>query len=93
MLEGLREVAIQEKYYSNIEPIFNQLKTTIEQEKGKDLIKYQDEISQYLAVEIVARYYYQKGKIVNQLSIDPDIKVAKEILLDSSKYKSILSGK
>lgn len=93
MLEGLKEVAIQEKYYANIEPIFNQLKTTIELEKGKDLIKYQDEISQYLAVEIVARYYYQKGKIVNQLSIDPDIKVAKEILLDSSKYKSILSGK
>lgn len=93
ILEALREVAVNEQYYTEIEPLFNQLENTIEKEKEKDLVKYQEEISEYLAVEIVARYYYQKGKIINQLSIDPDIKVAKDILSDSTKYKSILSGK
>jgi len=93
MLENLKEVAISEKYYAEIEPLFIQLKTTLEKEKGNDLVKYQEEISQYLAVEIVGRYYYQKGKIINQLSKDPDIKVATEVLLDTKRYKSILSGK
>lgn len=93
MLENLKEVAVTEKYYSEIEPLLIQLKNTLEKEKGTDLVKYQEEISQYLAVEIVGRYYYQKGKIINQLSKDPDIKVAKEVLLDSQRYNSILSGK
>lgn len=93
MLENLKEVAITEKYYSEIEPLIIQLKSTLEKEKGNDLVKYQEEISQYLAIEIVSRYYYQKGKIINQLSKDPDIKVAKEVLLDSKRYNSILSGK
>lgn len=93
MLENLKEVAVTEKYYSEIEPLLIQLKSTLEKEKGDDLVKYQEEISQYLAVEIVGRYYYQKGKIINQLSKDPDIKVAKEVLLDTQRYNSILSGK
>lgn len=93
MLEQLKEVAVTEKYYTEIEPLYIQLKSTLENEKSKDLVKYQEEISQFLALEIVTRYYYQKGRIINQLSKDPDIKVAKEVLLDSIKYKSILSGK
>lgn len=93
MLESLKEVAVTEKYYAEIEPLYIQLKSTLEKEKAKDLAKYQEEISQFLALEIVTRYYYQKGRIINQLSTDPDIKVAKEVLLDSKRYNSILSGK
>lgn len=93
LLEKLTEVATEEQYLEKIDPIIKQLNQAIEEEKERDLIKYQEEISQYLAMEIVTRYYYQKGKIVNQLVYDPDLKVAKQILLDQKRYQSILSGK
>lgn len=93
LLEELITVAKQEKYYEEVNPLIEQLKTKIVQEKEKDLLKFKEEISQYLANEIVARYYFQKGRIINQLSYDPDIKMAKQILMDSVRYKSILSGK
>ncbi len=93
LLEQLTKVATEEQYLEKIDPIIKQLNQAIEEEKERDLIKYQEEISQYLAMEIVTRYYYQKGKIVNLLVHDPDIKVAKQILIDQKQYQSILSGK
>ena len=64
-----------------------------EQEKLEDLTRYKKEISQYLASEIAVRYYYQKGRIMNMLSEDNDIAVAKAILKDHNRYQSILSPK
>lgn len=93
LLEELITVSKQEKYYEEVNPLIEQLKSKIVQEKEKDLLKFKEEISQYLANEIVARYYFQKGRIINQLSYDPDIKMAKQILMDSVRYKSILSDK
>lgn len=93
LLEELITVSKQEKYYEEVNLLIEQLKSKIVQEKEKDLLKFKEEISQYLANEIVARYYFQKGRIINQLSYDPDIKMAKQILMDSVRYKSILSGK
>jgi carboxyl-terminal processing protease len=93
LLEELITVSKQEKYYEEMNPLIEQLKSKIVQEKEKDLLKFKEEISQYLANEIVARYYFQKGRIINQLSYDPDIKMAKQILMDSVRYKSILSDK
>ena len=54
---------------------------------------HKKEICEYLASEIAVRYYYQKGRIINQLSIDPDINTAKEILHDRNRYNSILNIK
>lgn len=93
LIEEIIRVSKEEKYYEEVHPIVTQLKTKLEQEKEKDLLKFKEEISHYLANEIVARYYFQKGRIINQLSYDPDIKMAKQILTDTVRYKSILTGK
>lgn len=90
-LDKLKSTAEEEKSFSAIEPIYNQLMAKIEQDKSQDLIKYKKEISEYLASEIAVRYYYQKGRIMNLLSEDPDVRVAKEVLLDSNRYHTILS--
>ncbi len=92
-LKELKETAEDEKYFSKIEPLYNQLEEQIAKDKEKDLITYKKEISEYLASEIVVRYYHQKGRIANQLSIDPDIQTAKEILNDLPRYRSILKIK
>lgn len=92
-LEALKKAAEEEKLFTDIETYYNQLKNKLDEEKSQDLIKYQKEISEYLASEIVVRYYYQKGRIMNMLSADPDVTVAKQILLDQARYKSILAPK
>ena len=93
LLEELKEIAQVEKYYPAIEATYNEILKKIENEKSNDIYKFQDQISKFIATEIVARYYFQKGRIESQLSSDPDIKLAMEVLLDAKRYKSILSGK
>jgi carboxyl-terminal processing protease len=93
LLEELKKAAIEEKYFPAIESLYKEMSDKITQEKAIDLIKFKDEISQYLGSEIAVRYYFQKGRIINSLTSDPDVKYAKDILLDQPRYKAILSGK
>jgi carboxyl-terminal processing protease len=93
ILAELILAAKEDHYFEAIQPQLDLLKTKIEQEKMNDLIKFKEEISQFLANEIVSRYYYQKGRIINQLSYDPDIKAAIKIITDNNQYNSILNGK
>ena len=92
-LEDFKKTAEETKSFKAVESIYNQLKETLEKAKSKDLQTYKKEICNYLASEIVVRYYYQKGRIMNILSEDPDIAVAKSVLLDGQRYRSILSPK
>ncbi len=93
VLENLKKAAEDDKTFAVIESLYNQLKDKIAADKANDLDKYKEEVSQYIASEIVVRYYYQRGRIMNLLSYDKDIKAATEILLDSNRYKSILLPK
>ena len=93
LLEKLKKAAEEDRIFKDIEPIYNQLKQKLDQEKLEDLTRYQKEISQFLASEIAVRYYYQRGRIMNMLSEDNDIAVAKAILKDQNRYQSILSPK
>jgi hypothetical protein len=43
-------------------------------------------------MEIVSRYYSQKGRIEASLSLDPDMQKATEILKDPKTYSAILKG-
>ena len=50
-------------------------------------------ISRALTQEIVSRYYFSTGKLVNSLHHDRCIEAAKGVLLDRSRYNAILSPK
>lgn len=93
VLEDMKEAAEADKYWKQIESLCNAISEKIKQEKAADLQTYKKEIAEYLASEIAVRYYYQKGRICSQLSIDPDIATAKEILNDNARYRSILKMK
>ena len=92
-LEAFRKTAEEEKTFAALEPIYNQLKKKLEDEKSQDLQTFKDEISKYLASEIVVRYYYQSGRLMNLLKDDVDVAAAKSILLDTNRYKELLSPK
>lgn len=45
-----------------------------------------------IAVEIIKRYYFQRGSIIQQLKDDDDLKEAVKILTAPVKYKEMLSA-
>lgn len=91
-LEKLKINATKENYFDAIEQDYNALKSKILHDKSKDLITYKDEIKLILKDEIVARYYYQKGRIIASLSDDPEIAKAIEVLQGTATYLAILDG-
>jgi carboxyl-terminal processing protease len=93
LLDELKEIAQAEKYFVAMESIFNEMLQKIEKEKSSDIFKFKEELSEYIANEIVTRYYYLKGRVEHQLATDPDVNTAMEVLLNANRYKAILSGK
>lgn len=93
LLEKLKKTASDEQYFGAIEDTYKVLQKKIEEDKASDVQKFKEEISLYIASEIVARYYYQKGRVIFQLSEDSDVAEAMKVLLDSKRYQKILSGK
>ncbi len=92
-LQELKAAAERDNAFGSIQTAFQQLETQIEHLKTQDLITHQGEIARSLTQEIVSRYYFSTGKLINSLQHDRDIEVAKEVLLNPSRYKSILSPK
>jgi len=92
LLEEFRETAQKEKYYSEVETEFTALLDKKKTIKNNDLQKFKEEIREYLTDEIVARYYFQKGRIEAALVNDQEVREAISILKDQERYKTILSG-
>ena len=92
-LEELKTTAEEEKSFSNIQNAYNQLKIQLENLKTQELTTHKDEIARALTQEIVSRYYYSTGKLINSLHHDRYIEEAKSVLLNPNRYKAILSPK
>lgn len=92
-LERLKKEAEKENYFNAIKEEYDHLKARMDNDKKEDLKKYETQIRELLKMEIVTRYYYQKGKIVSALKHDPDLATAISTLKDPEKYPAILSGK
>ncbi|MDY0076219.1 MAG: S41 family peptidase [Bacteroidales bacterium] len=91
MIENMRRIADQEAYKDAIETQLHALEEQLTTYKKNDLQKHRGEIEELLKMEIVQRYYYQKGKIISALQDDPELQTAFDILLDESRYQQILS--
>ncbi|MBN3035909.1 MAG: S41 family peptidase [Bacteroidales bacterium] len=90
LIEQLKTAAMEESYYADIQAEINLLGEQVIKNKEADLMKHQQEIEQLLGVEIISRYYYQRGKIILSLSHDPEIEEAKKILRNRDTYFAIL---
>ena len=91
MLERLKKVAEEEKYFARIETEFNALEAQVKHNKVHDLEEFQDEVKDLLRGEIISRYYHQNGRIQAMLEDDRDVKKALEILADTNEYNRILT--
>ena len=91
-IKNLENIAKAEGYLDDIQPILDQAKAKIEEEKANDLVNNRKEIEELLKIEIAGRYYYQKGKIIATLADDPELEKAIEVILNQEEYKNILKG-
>lgn len=92
LLNRLKESSDREDYKDALEKTLELLNDEIITEKKKDIDKNRSEIEEMLKIEIITRYYYQRGKIEASLVNDPEIKEAIKIISNDSLYSSILDG-
>lgn len=72
---------------------FESLKARLTPDVNKGLIDNKNEIEELLSLEIIRRYYFQKGEIEFALRSDENFKTALENLNQVDKYNQILNPK
>ncbi len=92
--ESLLKTAIkkaeEENIKKDIEKSYNTLLQDISRAKDRELQDKKAEILSLLSDEIVKRYFYREGLYEYQVVNNPEIKEAIAILMDASRYQSIL---
>ncbi len=89
-LEKFKKIAEEEGFYSESESYYNQLLNAIKPSTERDLSKFEEEIRSLLENEIVSRYYFQKGRVVQAFKGDEAITEALNVLNDLNRYNTIL---
>ncbi len=92
LLKKIKKSAEREDYLSALDSTISVLSDEISVEKKKDIQKNKSEIEEMLKIEIVTRYYYQRGKMEASLVNDPEVLKAIKVLNDKKLYSSILDG-
>ncbi|NLI71463.1 MAG: peptidase S41, partial [Bacteroidales bacterium] len=86
----LFEVAKYEGYDELAKAEFDALEAKLIPDIKKNLLDNRKEIEEMLTLEIIQRYYFQKGQVQYMLKDDIDTKVALKLLNEGSNYNKIL---
>ena len=92
VMKLLESAAPFEGCYEEARPEFEALAKKLSGEVGADLEKPKNkkEIKEFLESDIVSRYYFNRGAILQQLKGDKDLEAALEILADKERYEQLL---
>ena len=90
-LKTLKDIAKIEGYTEDAKAEFEALEKKLTHNLDRDLDHFSKEIKMLIADEIVQRYYFQRGTIIQQLKNDKDVKKAVSVLTDAAAYKKILT--
>lgn len=90
-LGQLRSLAKAEGLADKAKDEFAALEAKLKYDMQNDLDIFRDDLRRSLAVEIAARYYYQKGMVEEGLKDDKFLDKAIEILSDNKRYREILT--
>lgn len=92
ILKELREATEAEGYMTEeAAAAIDALTPMLSHNLERDLENKRPEISPYLAGEIASRYFFEKGRIVQELKTDKTLKKAIEVLSDKKELNKILS--
>ena len=89
-LKELKKTAKKEKYVAENEEVFVLLDSIFKSNITTDLVKNREEIQFFLENEMIAREYFQNGRMEASIKKDPYVQKAYTILNNESKYNTIL---
>lgn len=92
ILADLRTEAEKEKQLNEVKADLDNIKEKLITARKEDLMTHKAEIKRVLETQIVSRYYYEKGRIVQAFQYDKEIGAAKSVLSNSTKMLAILKG-
>ena len=92
LLSQLQTEAEKEHKLPLVKTDLENLKTKMLVAKKTELLLNKAEIRKVLETQIVSRYYYEKGRIIQAFQYDQDLDAAKSVLGNSSKMLAILKG-
>ena len=87
----LKEMAEFEGYMKDASEEFKALEQKLSHNLDRDLDYFAKDIKNMIAQDIIKRYYFQRGGIIQQLKDDNDLNEAVKVLGDPAKYKEMLS--
>jgi len=90
LLKKLKETIEKEGDYEALKSEIESMISKVKVSKDKDFEKAKNEIINLLEVEIVSRYFYENGRIINSFTSDKSIVKSIEILQNKSQYNGIL---
>jgi carboxyl-terminal processing protease len=92
VLTALKTEATKEKQFDQIQTEYDILKTKLLNSKKNDLQLHKAEIKQALEIEIVSRYYFDKGRYEVNFKYDTDLAQAVKTMQDKTQLAAILKG-
>lgn len=91
ILKTLKEAAEFEGYMKEASDEFKALENKLSHNLDRDLDYFSKDIKEMISEEIIKRYYYQRGAIIQQLKGDNGLDEAVKILTNPERYQQILS--
>ncbi len=85
-----KETAEKEGYFEAVKSDYETLLKKVSSSKEADFDKSKNEIQSILENEIISRYYFENGRIINGFTSDKSVSKAVEILQNQNTYNSIL---
>ena len=92
MLKSLKEIAEFEGYMTQAAEEFKALEKKLNHNLDRDLDYFAKPIKEYISQEIVTRYFYQRGAVMERLKDDTDLEEAIKVLQNPVRYREILSA-
>lgn len=92
MLKSLKEIAEFEGYMTEAAEEFKALEKKLNHNLDCDLDYFAKPIKEYISQEIVTRYFYQRGAVMERLKDDTDLEEAIKVLQNPVRYREILSA-
>ena len=89
-LKKWKETTEKEGDFDKIKTEYDAILSKLSSTKEANFDKSKDEVRNILENEIVSRYYFQNGRILNGFTSDKSIEKSIEILQNSGRYNTIL---
>jgi len=92
LLSDLRTEAEKEQLLARVKEDLDNLRSKMLSATKTELITHKAEIKRVLENQIISRYYYEKGRIMQAFQYDKELETAKSVLGNSTKMLAILKG-